>query len=225
MSRPESLNHRAGWREVLALYGPLSPAFKLRFLIRWKHGNPFERLEEHVPRAGRIVDVGCGSGYFANLLALRSSRREILGVDIDERQIQRAQSSISQRERIRFEVRDLMSKPLPPCDAVVTIDVLHHMTFEQQDHILRVCHQALVNGGVLLVLDVDVKPKWKYFYNYLFDSMTGFFGITQGAALNYQGTAEMTQRLRRAGFAEVGVTPFAKNDIAARVLYRAVKAT
>jgi SAM-dependent methyltransferase len=223
VNQPASSISRAGWREVLALYGPLAPAFKLRFLIRWKHGNPFERLEEQVPSTGRIVDLGCGSGYFANLLSLRSPRREILGVDIDERQIQRAQSSVVSRERIRFEVRDLMRVPLPPCDAVVTVDVLHHMTFEQQDHILRVCHQALVSGGVLLVLDVDVKPKWKYLYNYLFDSMTGFFGITQGAALNYQGTTEMTHRLQRAGFTDVRVTPFAKRDLAARVLYRAVK--
>ena len=224
MSEPESAISRAGWRDVLALYGPLSPALKLRFLIRWKHGNPFERLEEYIPSAGRIVDVGCGSGYFANLLSLRSARREILGVDIDERQIQRAQSSVRHREKIRFAVLDLMRESLPACDAVVTVDVLHHMTFEQQDHILRVCREALKPGGGLFVLDVDVKPKWKYWYNYLFDSMTGFFGITQGTALNYQGTVEMTQRLQRAGFAEVSVTPFAKRDLAARVLYRAVKA-
>lgn len=212
-----------GWREVLALYGSLSPFFKLRFLIRWKHGNPFERLEEQVPRDGRIIDVGCGSGFFANLLSLRVPGREVLGVDIDARQIQRASASVGQRQRIRFEVCDLMRESLPPCDAVIFVDVLHHLTFDQQDHILQVCRQALRNGGELLVLDVDLNPRWKYWYNYIFDSLTGKFGITQGSALSYQSAAEMSQRLKRAGFAEVGITPFAKCDLAARVLYRAVK--
>ena len=212
-----------GWREVLALYGPLSSVFKLRFLIRWKHGNPFERLEQYVPRDGHIIDVGCGSGFFANLLSLRAPGREVLGVDIDARQIQRARASVGRRQRIRFEVCDLMRESLPPCDAVVFVDVLHHLTFEQQDHVLQVCQQALRNGGELLVLDVDLKPRWKYWYNYLFDSLTGKFGITQGSALSYQGTAEMTQRLQRARFAEVRVMPFAKRDLGARVLYRAVK--
>lgn len=223
MNGADSTPSNVGWREVLALYGPLTVGFKLRFLIRWKHGNPFERLEQRIPCQGRIIDVGCGSGFFANLLSLRVPERDILGVDIDRRQIRRAQASVGNRSRIRFEVRDLMREVLPPCDVVVTVDVLHHMTYEQQDHILGVCCQALRSGGELLVLDVDVKPKWKYLYNYLFDSLTGFFGITQGAALSYQGVREMTQRLQRAGFADVQVTSFAKCDMAPRVLYRAVK--
>lgn len=76
---------------------------------------------------------------------------------------------------------------------------------------------------MLYVLDVDVKPRWKYWYNLVFDSLTGFFNVTKGSALNYQDTAEMSGRLRHSGFAEVQVIPFARRDLAARVLYIAKK--
>jgi 2-polyprenyl-3-methyl-5-hydroxy-6-metoxy-1,4-benzoquinol methylase len=207
------------WRQVLDLYRPTSLGFKIKLFIRWKHGDPFERLEPYIPAHGRIIDVGCGSGFFANLLALTAPARQVLGVDIDERQIQRAQRSVGQRTNARFEVRNLMQETLPSADAVVFIDVLHHMRFEEQDHVLGVCHEALAPSGALFVLDDDVKPRWKYWYNRLCDSATGLLQITRGSTLSYQSSVDMTARLQRAGFGDVQVIPFAHFDLAPRVLF------
>ncbi|MBU6424157.1 MAG: hypothetical protein KGQ88_09005, partial [Chloroflexi bacterium] len=54
-------------------------------LARWAvHGRAFlsdlARIEEYVPRHGFIVDLGCGDGLFANLLAETSPRRRVLGL-------------------------------------------------------------------------------------------------------------------------------------------------
>jgi 2-polyprenyl-3-methyl-5-hydroxy-6-metoxy-1,4-benzoquinol methylase len=207
------------WRQVLSLYGHTSLGFAIKFFIRWKHGDPFERLERYFPPCGRIVDVGCGSGFFANLLAVKSLSREVFGVDIDERQIRSAQSSIGTRTNISFAVRDLMKESLPPSDIIVAIDVLHHMRFEEQDRILRVCREAIGDKGTFFLLDVDILPRWKHYYDVAFDSLTGLLGITRGSALSYQGTAEMTERLYRAGFGEVQVTSFAQRVLSPRVLF------
>lgn len=214
---------KALWRQVLDLYEPTSLPFRLKFLIRWNHGNPFERLEAHIPRAGRVIDIGCGNGFLANLLALASHERQVLGLDIDDRHVRCARQTIGQRRNIEFAVRNLFQEDLPTADAVILVDTLHHMTFEQQDHVLKLCARSLGDRGVLFILDVDVRPRWKYCYNVLFDSLTGLFNITQGSALSYQGTAAMTARLQRMGFTNVEVLPFARHDLAARVLYIARK--
>ena len=214
---------KALWRQVFDLYERPAVPFRLKFLFRWKHGNPFERLEPHIPRTGRIIDVGCGNGFLVNLLAVTASERRLLGLDIDERHIACAQRTIGQRGNVEFAVRNLFKENLPSADAVILVDTLHHMTFAQQDHVLALCSDALGERGQLFILDVDLKPRWKYYYNYLFDTLTRLFNITRGSSLCYQGTVAMTDRLQRASFNAVQVIPFARYDLAARVLYIARK--
>src|SRR5688572_2964589 len=66
-------------------------------------------VERYVPRHGFIVDIGCGHGLFANVLAEASDARRVLGVDVDERKIAVARATAEGRAALRFEVGDAIA--------------------------------------------------------------------------------------------------------------------
>ncbi len=76
----------------------------------------------------RVVDIGCGPGLFANLMAYNHPTLDVTGVDFNPVAIERAESvarylSIS----TKFETADLFSfSPSKRFDLVVSIGVLHH---------------------------------------------------------------------------------------------------
>ncbi len=74
-----------------------------------------------VDRAERILEVGCGRGGFAELLAARTNA-EVVGVDVSRAQLARAANR--RRPNLRFEHRDVMSldEEDGKFDAVASID-------------------------------------------------------------------------------------------------------
>jgi 2-polyprenyl-3-methyl-5-hydroxy-6-metoxy-1,4-benzoquinol methylase len=112
--------------ELIDLYRPLSlrEAFYLR--TRWRLC-PFQLVESHLPRQGKILDFGCGYGMLSNYLALRSLDRTVLGIDINASRINIAVRSLKDRRNVQFRCGDVDELRLTPFDAVVMTDVLHHM--------------------------------------------------------------------------------------------------
>lgn len=81
-----------------------------------------------VPRDGRILDLGCGDGAFANEV-LASHYRAVDGIDKSETAIRRAQSEAS-GSHVTFRAADLITfdyDSLPRYDATFLIGILHHV--------------------------------------------------------------------------------------------------
>lgn len=118
-----------------------------------------------VPDGARLVDLGCGQGVLpAFLLAARAhyERGEwpsawpppprlasVFGVDLRRRAI--AAGRIALGERAAFEVGDVRTAAIPPCDAVAILDVLHYVPVPDQERVLARCAAAFAPGGVLLL--------------------------------------------------------------------------
>lgn len=120
---------------------------------------PFEALERHVPKSGLIVDLGCGYGLFANLLSLVSDERRVLGMDLDEYKIARAQKLTP---NVEFSLADITKTEIPPADCVLLIHVLHHLnSYAEQEPLLRACFEKLKVGGKLIIAEIQPRPWWK----------------------------------------------------------------
>lgn len=98
----------------------------------------------------RALDVGCGPGAFARLLAHRGAR--VLGVDLSPRMIEHARADALAagigEDRLRFEVADALGAPgLPrgPFDLVTFVLSLQNM--EDPAPALRNAARVLVPGG------------------------------------------------------------------------------
>ena len=203
------------YEEILRLYPSLPRSIKLYFALRFLVC-PFRRVESVVPSSGVIVDIGCGYGLFANLLAVRSGARYVIGCDPDVSRIGIAGSSVGRRSNVSFSVsKD--GAALPCCDAVTLVDVLHHIAPGPRLKLLKEIFRQLRPGGDLVIKDIDKTPRAKYLWNYLHD-----FAMTRGAPCHFLANFQMCRLLEEVGFLVVA-EPLKTRDPYPHILYRCTK--
>ena len=109
------------------------------------------RLEQGM----RVADVGCGTGYAANLMARHYPRSTFVGYDISEAAIARAREEARAmgNANVSFVVADVAAlAPETAFDLVTAFDAIH----DQVDpaRVLARIRAMLVPGGTFLMLDV-----------------------------------------------------------------------
>ena len=74
--------------------------------------NELDVLETLVPLADvRIVEAGCGAAHLARELVSRHPTTEVVGIEVDERQL--AKNLLTPVERLRFEKAGAQAIPFP----------------------------------------------------------------------------------------------------------------
>lgn len=174
-------------RKVKKLYGGLgwpSIFIKIRFFTA-----PYRQLESCIPQNGFIIDLGCGYGIFSNLLALLSSRREILGLELDESKIKYADQGIA---NVSFQNADITKAKIPDADCILLIHVLHHLnSYSDQEVLLKACCGKLKEGGKLVICEVDRRPWWKFILAQIADHL-----LYPGDRIYYRFPKELLALLR-----------------------------
>ncbi len=111
----------------------------------------------------RVVDIGCGQGLMASLLhhcAIQAaqgqwpadwphapSQLSYLGVELMDKDVQRARAALTALQpQAQFVCGDMRRTPLPPCDQVVILDVLHYVNHAEQSAVLRAVRDSLAAG-------------------------------------------------------------------------------
>ena len=104
-----------------------------------------------IPENARLLDLGCGQGLLAALLAAAGAPRlaAYRGIELMARDVARAHRALG--ARCGVQQGDIRSAGFGAADAVVILDVLHYMRPEDQDAVLRRVRDALSPGGVLLL--------------------------------------------------------------------------
>jgi SAM-dependent methyltransferase len=123
----------------------------------WDSGEPDPTLVEAVEggaiRAGRALDVGCGTG--TNALWLSTHGFDVLGVDVSPLAIKRARAKMRDRSRgCRFEVRDFLhDPPQGPFDLVFDRGCFHVFDApEERERFAALVARRLAPAGVWLSL-------------------------------------------------------------------------
>ena len=110
-----------------------------------------EILRRNGIREGLVVDLGCGSGLWAQELA--QVHYEVLGIDISEAMINIARRRVPEAE---FRVASLFEADIPPCNAVTAISEVLNYLFDPENELIRLfrrVYDALAPGGIF-VFDV-----------------------------------------------------------------------
>lgn len=159
-------------------------------------------VDRYVPRHGFIVDLGCGHGLFANLLAEAAPGRRVLGIDVDERKIAVARTTVAGREGLRFEVGNIVADPIPKCDGVTIVDVLYLLPPADQETVLRSAAAALSENAPLVVKAQERAASARYVLGYAQEVITTAIGLTRGATtgLHFPSRRDALAMLERAGF-------------------------
>ncbi|MGW7335025.1 class I SAM-dependent methyltransferase [Streptomyces sp. NPDC054808] len=116
----------------------------------WDHNAHYHRwiLRQLPRRFGSALDVGCGTGDLARLLATRAD--EVHGVDSDPVIVSRARRLTPEATAASFTVADAPTElPAGPHDAITCVATLHHLPFADA---LDTFRRHLAPGGTLVVV-------------------------------------------------------------------------
>lgn len=116
----------------------------------------FADVDHAVPRGGRMLDIGCGTGH--GLLRFGDRFDAVIGVDHSPAMLAMAAAKLKARGRVNtFLVRDnvfeFIGSVVTPFDFVTAIGCFHHLLPETLPGLLRSVANALAPGGRLLIAD------------------------------------------------------------------------
>jgi cyclopropane fatty-acyl-phospholipid synthase-like methyltransferase len=102
--------------------------------------------------ASSVVELGCGEGIGARILA--SARDRYVGLDSDHAAIVAARRvhDTDDWRRLTFRTQDFLTLDALPCfEAVVAIDVVEHIEREQETAFFELTARLLVPSGVCVI--------------------------------------------------------------------------
>ena len=124
-------------QRLLDLNRQFYQTFALQFSATRRRLQPgVRRVLENLPRAGRILDLGCGNGELARALAHRGQAGQYVGVDFSPGLIDEARRRVDVQSSdftCQFTQADLSAPdwdaaiPGGPFEAVLALAVLHHL--------------------------------------------------------------------------------------------------
>ncbi|WP_019813574.1 glycosyltransferase [Saccharomonospora saliphila] len=122
--------------------------------VIYEHYHRYAFALSHV-EGKRVLDLACGEGYGAAMLAERAD--EVVGVDIDDRTVEHARRRYP-RTNLRFEIGSITDAALladeAPFDVVTCFEAVEHVA--EQEELVRLARARLAPGGVLLCSTPDV---------------------------------------------------------------------
>jgi len=173
---------------------------------------PYSLVESLVPHKGSIVDLGCGYGFFSNMLGLNSPEREVVGIELNERKLRYAGRNV---KNVQFINGDITKLKLDKSDAIVLFHVLHHLkSFQAQHRLLKECYKKLKKGGELIVVEIDYKPLWKFLFTFLIDAALYF-----GDRFYYRSRGQFDRLFKRVGFEPESIIPAHKFVPLSHIVY------
>jgi ubiquinone/menaquinone biosynthesis C-methylase UbiE len=106
-------------------------------------------LDKIIPK-GKILDVGCGTGHYAEVL----KDREWYGVDISPESIKKAKKHY--KEAKVGNVTKHIPYPDNSFDHVLTMDFLHHVP-NKISNVIKEIKRVLKPGGVVTIIEHDAR--------------------------------------------------------------------
>lgn len=145
-ARSPTTEHAEFWSKVATNYDrvvDLQIGLGTRDLVR-------ERVARE-GRLGRVVELGCGSGFFTAVLATKAER--LLATDASPGMLELARNRVDARN-VTFQAEDCQATSLAD-GAFDTAFISLVMHFTEPERTVDEMHRILARGGTLIVVNLD----------------------------------------------------------------------
>lgn len=133
-------------------------------------------INHFAPNPKKIIDLGCGNGFLAEILLKSYPEASAILLDHSEPMIQMARMHmIEYRNRceiIHGDFSNSIQKYAKPnsIDCIVSGFAIHHLTHEKKQELYREIYKLLVNGGIFINVEhtASASPEIEELYDNLF---------------------------------------------------------
>jgi 2-polyprenyl-3-methyl-5-hydroxy-6-metoxy-1,4-benzoquinol methylase len=140
--------------EVQAYYDRLAPRLVAVESRNWhlqsRMALNLETIDRHARPGGRVLDIGCGTGFLLERLAERGFSG--VGIDLSPESVGHARrrlAEIGAADRLTAEVGSAYEPPAGPFDLITLTDVLEHL--EDPRACLRALREQMAPDGLLVI--------------------------------------------------------------------------
>jgi cyclopropane fatty-acyl-phospholipid synthase-like methyltransferase len=128
---------------------------------------PFDKILSLIKLGDSVVDIGCGSGQLALLMAEFTQAGKITGIEISETLISNARTLLAKYESVphHFEVFDGSTFPeiIKNGSIYFMVDVLHHVPKNVQISFLEKLYALMPSGSRLVLKDINGASPFVFF--------------------------------------------------------------
>jgi 2-polyprenyl-3-methyl-5-hydroxy-6-metoxy-1,4-benzoquinol methylase len=157
-----------------------------------------DEIGQYLPRAGRVLDIGCGFGLFSLYYASLAPGLTLFGLDLNPRRIAMARRAATRLglANVSYEVADARDyRPDGEYDAIYMLDIIHHVGPENVRPLLEKMVKTVRPGGRLLIKDVDNRPAYKRWFTHALDRL-----MDPRSPVRYWAADELQALLADVGF-------------------------
>lgn len=173
--------------KILNLYENLSLSKKIHIYVRLRRAY-FDKVESYVPKNAKVLDFGCGHGFFSLFLSITSSQREVIGIDAARDKIETAKNSNHEKNVSFFYDRNtekFFSKKFG-FNYITILNVLYLFSKKDQERIINLASNTLKNNGKLLIIEHNSEHKIKTLYTIVREFiMVRVLRVTYGKSLTF----------------------------------------
>jgi 2-polyprenyl-3-methyl-5-hydroxy-6-metoxy-1,4-benzoquinol methylase len=177
------------WHEYLPSIGVVQRQFNLSdFDTRYA---PMLHLLQHYRQSGKLLEVGCGAGFF--LKAAERAGWDVTGVEVSQAAVDFARESL----HLNVQSGTVETVPLPTnaFDVIALFDVIEHL-FDAHSTLQKI-HQLLRPSGVLVISTPNINALSRFILDSTWAVLSPF------EHLYYFSEKTLKQTLRKAGFSHL----------------------
>ncbi len=186
-------------KTLLSRYSDSSWGTRIFLWLRWIW-TPYAEMASLMPNRGKILDGGSGHGLLSLTLALQSPSRQVEGVDHSPQRLFLARKAARKMTNLKFREGDFRRLPKGVYDGLAFVDVLHYLSFDEQEQLLKESFRRLRSGGMLLFRDVDHGGGPASFWNGFHEILMTRLGFTKAGGLHFRTAQEWEKLAQQTGF-------------------------